>query len=1056
MITIAKDNAHHRPAICTITTRSHLGLAQCLMDSFVNNHPDGAGYVLCLDDVPPSDEIHGTAICSLRPRELCIPQFADMLARYNTFEMCNALKPFLLQHLIAHTDHRKLCYFDSDIFIFAPLNRDVWDPLDSCSILLTPHLCRLPENDPDLVWRDLAVLQHGVYNGGFIGVRRCPEAHEFLRWWSSRIIPCGYKKLEEGMNCDQRWLDLLPGFALNARISRHPGLNAGYWNLHERHFGFVDGRHFVNGEPLGFFHFSGYSPHRPDLITKNWTRFTFENRPDVRPVFNEYRRHLEHVLQELAGNTRQAHVILHSTPTSPAESALPVTLEIPAQHQTPIANNPPDNAPAAAPTPALIHRQFSLSPRVSVVIPAFNAARYIRQAIDSALEQTLEDLEIVVVDDGSTDDTRSILAAYGDKIRLISQSHSGVSAARNRGIDAGRGAFVAFLDADDYFLLPSKLEEQIACFEQQPNLAIMHSGWRIIDENDSAVVEKQPWLHAPDLDLKDWLLFQPALPSAMMFRRDALLAVGGFDCRFAHLEDVELALRLSRHGYHSAWLKNITTAYRRHGGNASLDAGAQAEALAALLDKFFAEPGLPETIISLEPEVRYNALVWAACRYHHVGQFDKMVGCLLQSLRYSTQPTSAAFLDWIDRFRCHYADDLGVRLSTFDLTDLVEWQWMVRSQLFGITPDEAFFPAASKKPLLVWSLSVGQERPTTQTKTFNGRSYLTENNGVPRQQKACAYPAKLNLGRALTNDYGRHRSGWMFALQSLKELHHDNGALVDAFLEHTFDRGQGKPQYPHRAPWVGFLHNPPAIPHWFVYHQSPQSLLANEAFQESMKSCLGLFCLSDYHKRWLENHLRVPIIRLLHPTSTPEKQFSIESFLANTDKKIIQVGSWLRKLHSIYFLPVKRLKRAIAHQHLPYIEDLFAAEKKEFQLEPDYGSVEVLSFLSNAQYDDLLSRNIVYLELYDSSANNTVIECIMRNTPILINPLPAVREYLGDEYPFYFTNRNQAARKAEDAALIEKTHRYLQTRPIKEQLTPEYFLQSVVESEIYRNLPCLP
>jgi len=222
---------------------------------------------------------------------------SDVLNRYNTFELCNGLKPFLLRYLFASTDHRKLCYFDSDIFIFDSLDKDVWEALESCSILLTPHLCRLPEEDPDLVWRDLAVLQHGVYNGGFIGMRRSAEANEFLRWWASRIIACGYKKLEEGMNCDQRWLDLVPGFGLNVRISRHPGLNAAYWNLHERQFELREGRHAVNGEGLKFFHFSGYSVDKPEAITKHWTRFTFENRPDVRKIFDEYREHLTRASQ---------------------------------------------------------------------------------------------------------------------------------------------------------------------------------------------------------------------------------------------------------------------------------------------------------------------------------------------------------------------------------------------------------------------------------------------------------------------------------------------------------------------------------------------------------------------------------------------------------------------------------------------------------------------------------------------------------------------------------------------------------------------------------------
>jgi hypothetical protein len=178
----------------------------------------------------------------------------------------------------------------------------------------------------------------------------------------------------------------------------------------------------------------------------------------------------------------------------------------------------------------------------------------------------------------------------------------------------------------------------------------------------------------------------------------------------------------------------------------------------------------------------------------------------------------------------------------------------------------------------------------------------------------------------------------------------------------------------------------------------------------------------------------------------------MEAFQVNPDKKIVQIGYWLRKLHSIYYLPVTRLKKAVVHQNAHYIHQLFAAEKREFQLEPDYGAVEVLPFLSDDQYDDLLSRNIVYVELYDSSANNAVVECIVRNTPILINPLPAVKEYLGEDYPFYFSHRSQAARKAEDAALIEETHRYLKAHPVKEKLTAAHFLKSVGDSEIYQNL----
>jgi len=101
----------------------------------------------------------------------------------------------------------------------------------------------------------------------------------------------------------------------------------------------------------------------------------------------------------------------------------------------------------------------------------------------------------------------------------------------------------------------------------------------------------------------------------------------------------------------------------------------------------------------------------------------------------------------------------------------------------------------------------------------------------------------------------------------------------------------------------------------------------------------------------------------------------------------------------------------------------------------------------------LLSQNIAFLHLYDSSANNALIECIARATPVLINPLPAVLEYLGPDYPFYFHTLAEAARKAEDTSLVLAAHEYLRQPALRQKLTGEYFLRSLVHSEIYRQLP---
>ena len=115
---------------------------------------------------------------------------------------------------------------------------------------------------------------------------------------------------------------------------------------------------------------------------------------------------------------------------------------------------------------------------VSVVTPAFNVGWCVGRAIDSVLGQSLRELEIIVVNDGSTDDTRDVLAAYGDSIRAIDQANGGMSAARNTGIRAARGAFIAFLDADDWWL-PEKLARQIDLMQRRPDVGFCSTTARV-------------------------------------------------------------------------------------------------------------------------------------------------------------------------------------------------------------------------------------------------------------------------------------------------------------------------------------------------------------------------------------------------------------------------------------------------------------------------------------------------------------------------------------------------------------------------------------------------
>jgi len=315
---------------------------------------------------------------------------------------------------------------------------------------------------------------------------------------------------------------------------------------------------------------------------------------------------------------------------------------------------------------------------------------------------------------------------------------------------------------------------------------------------------------------------------------------------------------------------------------------------------------------------------------------------------------------------------------------------------------------------------------------------------------------KINLSDSLTAFYGRHRSGLLYAVQSLMPLHTNKGTYFDAFIERTF-HWNPKGVKPHLKPWIGIIHIPPNIPEWFQSEQSNVKIFTTPAWQESLPFCRGLFTLSAYHKKSLVEKLDVPINTLLLPTETPGTKWTKQKFEANQDKKIVQIGWWLRKLHTIFQLDVKSYRKIFIKITYANVDELMAIERGMIEQEGAfskkmYETVETWDFLPDNTYDQLMSENIVIANLYDSSANNLIIECIVRNTPILVNPLEPVREYLGDDYPLYFDSLEEAARLAEDVDQILRAHEYLLDHPIKAKLTGDYFFQSFIDSEIYQNL----
>jgi len=225
-------------------------------------------------------------------------------------------------------------------------------------------------------------------------------------------------------------------------------------------------------------------------------------------------------------------------------------------------------------------------PRVSVIIPAYNRGPLLLEAIESVRRQTFQDFEVVVVDDGSTEDIRSIAETVADgRVRYFRQQNGGLSRARNRGLAEARGDFLTFLDSDDVFL-PNKLEVQVRELDERPGVGLIAGGWLNID-GAGRLISKMPPRREIPLDLEGWLLECPFVVHAPLIRHEWARKVGGFDPQQDGCEDWDYWLRLARCGCRMEWGTSIVCSYRHHGGNTGPDGRHQPQNQPHYRDKLF-------------------------------------------------------------------------------------------------------------------------------------------------------------------------------------------------------------------------------------------------------------------------------------------------------------------------------------------------------------------------------------------------------------------------------------------------------------------------------------
>lgn len=304
--------------------------------------------------------------------------------------------------------------------------------------------------------------------------------------------------------------------------------------------------------------------------------------------------------------------------------------------------------------------------------------------------------------------------------------------------------------------------------------------------------------------------------------------------------------------------------------------------------------------------------------------------------------------------------------------------------------------------------------------------------------------------RLLSNDHGitHHRSGWEFALTCLRPLTHPNGVLVDGMLENTFawHLSRYKDYLPLREPWIGIAHNPPNIPTGYFDHAHPQRMFERRQFQESLPACLGFFALSEYHAQWLRAQFGKPVNVLYHPVEFGVPQFSFPAFKASPRRPIIHIGWWLRRFESFNQLQAPDYAKCILK-----LDDKNArACLNQVSWRDD---VSFVDRLSDDEFDSLMTRSLVFVDLIDCSANNVVIDCIARATPLLINRHPALEEYLGADYPLFYESLEEAAAHLLDDDLILAASLHMESAHLRSKLSGASFAQQMRNTPLYLSLP---
>jgi len=270
----------------TSIAANYLDKAKVMATSLKKFHPNDK-FVVLLNErksvVPEFDWSPFDLV--LTPEDLWPSEYEGVLFQYNIEEACTAVKPQGFIHAMKHfRDEDLFIYMDPDLFVFGPLT-EVVEASKTYEIILTPHLTYAETSSEGILDNEITgALRHGIYNLGFLAIRRGQHSQAYLEWWANRLYKYCWADYNWNLWTDQKWNDLAPGYFESVNIFRRPGYNIAPWNIVYRKITRENGAYLCNGEPLRFVHFTGFDSGANLMMLKKYC-------PDENAAIYEIRRH---------------------------------------------------------------------------------------------------------------------------------------------------------------------------------------------------------------------------------------------------------------------------------------------------------------------------------------------------------------------------------------------------------------------------------------------------------------------------------------------------------------------------------------------------------------------------------------------------------------------------------------------------------------------------------------------------------------------------------------------------------------------------------------------